>query len=129
MVEKLVVSEWNSEVSHLSITQLAERKFNKIDLIPLTSDMQNLRGHMVEAIASLSKKLKTETPASLATWQELAGVVLCRVTIYNKRRTIEASKLLVDSYRARPNWADACHKDILNTLQPLEIELTKRYNI
>ena len=123
-LEKLMDSEWNERISHHSLSTLHGRKFNKIELLPLTKDLEILRKHLLKQIAALSKALK-EVP-TLQGWKQLAEATLTRLIIFNKRRGGEASKLLTSSFQARPNWKEASSQLIVNSLQPIEKELCKR---
>jgi len=104
--------------------RVAKRRFSKVDLLPLTSDLKKLRLYLINSIDDVSEELKVKL--SLMVWQKLAGRVLCRVAIFNKRRGGEASKMLFNSFQEKPNWEEACPGDIYETLQPLEKELMKR---
>ena len=39
-LEKLMASEWNDRISHHSLTTLHGKKFNQIDLLALTEDLE-----------------------------------------------------------------------------------------
>ena len=65
-LEKLINSEWNERVSHHSLTTLQERKFNQIQLLPLTENLENLSIHILRRISALPKTLK-ENP-TIQSW-------------------------------------------------------------
>ena len=123
-LDTLMVSEWNERISHRCLSALHQRKFNQTELLPLTSDLEVLRKHLLKQIAELSKTLR-EAP-TLQVWKQLAEATLTRLIIFNKRRGGEASKLLISSFKSRPNWKKAAPQLIEDSLQPIEKELCKR---
>ena len=123
-LEKLMDSEWNDRISHHSLTTLHGRKFNRIDLLPLTEDLEKLRKHLLQRISVLMKALK-ENP-TLHRWGELAETTMTRLIIFNKRRGGEASKMLLTNFQTRPDWKQCSSTAIESSLQPIERELCKR---
>lgn len=121
---QLMEAEWNSSVSYHSLGELARKKFNKIELLPLTSDLKQLRTHLMENMGRLTEMLKKEP--SLQLWVQLAEYTVTRCVIFNKRRGGEATKLLVKNYKERPNWSEAATGDVFGNLQPVEKVLCER---
>ena len=124
-LEKLIASEWNERISHPSLSMLQSKKFNKIELLPVTSDLEILRKYLLDQLSGLTKSLEEVTDISI--WKELAETTLTRLIIFNKRRGGEAAKLKVSSFINRPDWKATSIELISNTLQPIEKELCKRY--
>lgn len=73
---KLVEVEWNYHKSNYSMTTLNDRRHNQRDL-PVTSDLQKLKGYTVLKIISLSWKLQSATLTDVHTWRE-NSVKWCR---------------------------------------------------
>ena len=61
---------------------------------------------------------------SISNWQDLAEVTLARVLCFNKRRSNEAARVLVDQYQTRPRWIDE-NSELVQSLQPIEKNLMK----
>ena len=57
------------------------------------------------------------------TWKKLAQVTMSRLILFNKRRSGEVSCLLLKSYQDRPKWEEGVNKEILDSLQGLELTL------
>lgn len=123
--EKLMDAEWNTSISHHSIATLDERKYNKPDLLPITSDLQKLRQFIVSRISSLTVSLRTQP--SLQKWRELVELVLVRLILFNKRRGGETAKILLESYEHRPDWSTTTSEDVIESLTAIEQHLFKRY--
>ena len=96
-LEKLMYSEWNERISHLSMSTLYGRRFNKIELLPLTKGLEIFHKYLCKQISILSKSL-IEVP-TLQSWKELAETTPTRLIVFNKRRGGEASKLTVRGKR------------------------------
>ena len=122
-------SEWTSKVSSAALHTLGERKFNKPEFFPLTSDLVQLRKFQIDEIKALTTKVNgTEhTQPASTTWASLAEVTLTRLILFNKRRGGEAAKLLVESYRNRPSWNTVGIQEVQKSLNPSEQQLIKRY--
>ena len=116
--------EWSVKISSASLRTLADNKFNKNEVMPLTDDLLRLRNFCLEKIQALTLVLK-KSP-SLDKWRELAELVITRITIFNKRRGNEVSSLLVKRFQERKERHHA-HNDILQSLTPLEQQLMQRY--
>lgn len=58
-------------------------------------------------------------------WCDLAKVTLARVLFFNKRRSDETARMLVDQYQTRPRWIDE-DSEIVKSLQPVEKNLLRR---
>ena len=57
------------------------------------------------------------------TWRKLAQITMSRLIFFNKRRGGEVSCLLLKSYQDRPKWEEGMNKEILDSLQGLELTL------
>ena len=122
--EKLLESEWSNKISHHSLNTLSARKFNKVDVLPLTKDLEKLRGHLEHAINVSAKAL--EHYPNPENWSALAQSTLTRLIMFNKRRGGEASKLLMTSYLGWPDWTKANSHEIMESLNEFERDLSKR---
>ena len=58
--EKLMDAEWNASISHYPVVTLDERKFNKPELLPITSDLQKLKQFMFSQICILTVSFKAK---------------------------------------------------------------------
>lgn len=123
--KKLMESEWEFRISHHSLATLSERKYNKVNVLPLAEDIDKLRRYIDEKVTKTSSDLKKD-PKSSERWAFLAKLLLARLVMLNKRRGGEASKLTLKSYNSRPDWTQACNAEIMASLSMFEQELCKR---
>ncbi|CAB3999438.1 Hypothetical predicted protein [Paramuricea clavata] len=86
----LMESEWEYRVSHHSLATLHEWRFNKVNVPPLAEDIANLRSFVDRRIGEESDNLKRKSPTKKR-WTLLARLLLARVLMLNKRRSIQAA--------------------------------------
>lgn len=121
---KLKYAEWPDRVSTIALTTLATKNFNEPDMIPLTTDIIKLREYLDTEAKIASKNL--ESNQSYANWRCLADLVLCSLTIFNKRRGGEVEQLRIVTYENKTDWKNSANKEVLQSLQPMEKELFNR---
>ena len=120
----LYKSEWSVRISSASLRTLADNKFNKQELLPVTDDLLKVKQFCEDSIQHLVDKLKIKP--TLPDWRELADIIVCRITIFNKRRGNEASSVLLKRFTSRKENNGTVHTDILESLTPLEQKLMER---
>ena len=120
----LLKSEWTDTISSNALNTLKRNKGQKVSLLPVTADLRKLREYHTHKIQELATCID-----DYAKWRKLAVLVLSRLTIFNKRRGGEASKLLLEAYSERPDWSKSANEEILSTLQPLERKLLQRVHL
>ena len=99
---KLFEREWGDRVSHQSLRTLSRRKFTKSQVLLLISDLKKVKDHLEEKMRKCSPDLlKKRTKED---WKLMAETTLNRVVLFNKRRSGEASRLLISdpSRRRKP---------------------------
>ena len=102
------------------IQKIAERKFNQEIVLPLTEDIVRVREHILKETQQSMKQL--EQFPETETWRKLAYLVLCRVSIFNKR--IEA--MLLEFYSNTCVDESKGWKELVSSLQPIEQKLMVR---
>lgn len=70
-----------------------------------------------------------QTSPTYSTWRKLAQLTMTRMTIFNKRRGGEVSKLLLETYQTRPGWKGNTNEEVLKSLEPLERKLLNRVDL
>ncbi len=129
----LMTREWKDMISTVALTSLATAKYNKIDLLPHTSDLMLintfLRNEVMECmIIYTNGNLKEMTTNQRRVWfRRLSRVVLAWVTIFNKRRGNEVAAMRLASYQNRPDWHKHANQEIEKSLSIAERNMSKRY--
>ena len=64
---------------------------------------------------------------NVALWKKLAETTLTKIVLFNKRRSSEVSKLLLNSFMNLKNWEETVNDEIASGRKPIEKVLLKRY--
>ena len=72
---------------------LQSKKFNKIKLLPVTSDLEILRKYLLDQLSVSPRSLQEVT--DIPVWKELAEMTLNLLIIFNKRSGRKTPKLKV----------------------------------
>nr|XP_018913562.1 PREDICTED: uncharacterized protein LOC109041627 [Bemisia tabaci] len=120
----LMKTEWTVRVSSTAHANVFERKFNKAELLPLTSDIMNLRGHLDKTIKESRVRL-TSNP-TYENYRKLAVYLLTSTILFNRRRSGEASKMKIEQYKNRVGSDKQTTEELKQSFSPLEIVLCKR---
>ena len=124
---ELMEIEWLNKISSGAMQTLKERRYDKVEVLPLTSDLMLLRDYVNKAL--LCAKEEFEKDSSDANWRRLADLVFVAVTLFNKRRGGEVAKMTLKAFMNRPPWRDIHNVDFKKTLTALELKLLERYII
>lgn len=92
----LIGAEWYTQIGAKAMNTFSARKKNKPQIIPLTRDLQKLSQHVEERLKELSDELNSEFSEKI--WFYLAKHLLVRVLLFNRRRSGEMSKILVEDF-------------------------------
>jgi len=103
-LEKLIASERNERISHRSFSMLQSKKFNKIKLLPVTSDLEILRKYLLDQLSVSPRSLQEVT--DIPVWKELAEMTLNLLIIFNKRsgRKTPKLKVLLSEHSTNSCW-------------------------
>jgi len=122
--KKLVEAEWNSRVNRAAVRRIEKERRSKLQVIPLTEDLQKFRDYLVKSIQQYSHHLRQgKCPQD---WIMLAKCVMSRLILFNKRRRAEVRELRVDEYLARPKWHDSDGGELTMALSSVDRLLAKR---
>ena len=121
----LVQIKWNDEVARIARTELQQRKWNKPQLLPLTSDLQVLRKQLRkvthDSITALSRN-----NSDIVGWRNLATSVLTNLILFNRRRAGEPSMLKIEDFEKR--FRGTINDEIKKTLSTFEQKLCESFN-
>ena len=105
---------------------LKMKKFNKPLLLPLTSDLKELNECIKEEARRWFEQLMRENSDAEA-FRYLALAVLCLIILFNRRRSGEAGRILLENYISHQK-NPSLEEEIRKSLSPLEIKLCEMYN-
>ena len=124
---ELMGIEWNNKVSSGALQTLKERRFDKVEVLPLTSDLLILRNFVSKELVCAKQNLAENF--NDANWKRLSNLVFVAVTCFNKRRGGEVAKMTLKAFINRPAWRDIHNDEFKKSLTILELKLLERYNI
>lgn len=123
--KELFEAEWTDKVSSQALTSLKERKFNKEELLPLTSDLLKLTELVCLSVKSHTKLLQRNPTKD--NWMKLSKSVFVAVTLFNRRRGGEVARMHLSCFTNRPNWIERQNKEMLQSLNQVERKLLDRF--
>ncbi|GBP81159.1 hypothetical protein EVAR_25085_1 [Eumeta japonica] len=96
---QLIESSWKFDVSSNAADDLNLKKWNKVTIVPLASDLKLLKDHLCIAAQNASAQLTQEgNSQNTAAYNELLETVFCRALLLNRRRPGELQRLLLSTY-------------------------------
>lgn len=109
-----------STVSHSAKITINERKFNKVQVLPLMTDIQKLHDHINLQLEQWTKK------SSLDAYIALRKYCLSKIVLFNRKRSGEVEKMLLQHFNnGLSNPQVSPHSDIIENFSSLEKELCK----
>ncbi|CAH2100588.1 unnamed protein product [Euphydryas editha] len=94
----LIVSNWTSDISSNAADDLNLKKWNKVTIVTLATDLKLLKDHLCSAAQKASVQLKDENTQDMAAYNVLAETVFCRALLLNRIRPEELQTLLLSTY-------------------------------
>ncbi|GBP80298.1 hypothetical protein EVAR_37975_1 [Eumeta japonica] len=124
---QLIESSWKFDVSSNAADDLNLKKWNKVTIVPLASDLKLLKDHLCIAAQNASAQLTQEgNSQNTAAYNELLETVFCRALLLNRRRPGELQRLLLITY-VENEHNDYQYEEFDRTLTAGEKILVKRF--
>ncbi|KAJ8301495.1 hypothetical protein KUTeg_020482 [Tegillarca granosa] len=121
----LYKSDWKDDVSSVASNSLNDQKYNKAQLLPLTDDVVKLNKHLQSTANSLCKKIGNNPDL----YSKLAQVLLTQVILFNRRRSGEAERMLLEGFNdAIKNGSGRPDPVVMSTLTEFEKHLCTSHN-
>ena len=103
-------------MSKTALLKITDNKRNQRQKLPLAADLIALRDFLLKQIRKLTSVLMVQRTNPVV-WTALSRLILVRIVVLNKRRSGEASKMLLADYVDRPKCSDP---DVLHQLTAVE---------
>lgn len=116
--------EWSIRISSNALSTLMNRKINSTQLLPITNDLIKLSKYIDNNMRTSREILIKSTTTQ--NWTHLASLCLSKIILFNKRRSGEASRMTIENYLTRPNWADQCTDELKKALSEFEKTLANQ---
>ena len=117
--------DWENRISSVALSTLYSRRSAKPYNLPLAEDINAIRDFLLAQIPLTTAALKAKKSA--INFRRLAEMTLVRIIIFNRRRSGEASRMLLTDYTHRPKWSDAYNTEIASAMSELERHLCTKY--
>lgn len=98
ILKNLIISQWADEVSAQAGTNLNENKWNKEELLPLTSDLKKLNKYLADA--SKEKYDMLQTRNEVEAYHALKEILYCQILLLNRRRPAEVAQVKLQTYQS-----------------------------
>ena len=97
----LLDTYWNAKVSSVALKTRDAQKYDKKELLPLTSDLKKFTETMRERLVTTTERgIHNQDD-----YMDISRSVLARLLVFNKRRPKELGQVLLSSWKNRPtNW-------------------------
>nr|CAI5842379.1 unnamed protein product [Callosobruchus analis] len=120
--------EWSVRISSNALNTLHVKKINAVELLPLTDDLVKLNSFLNNKILFHKQALHL-APQRYEEWRKLASYTLCKIVLFNKRRSGEAAKMTILNYTTRPNWSQAGTDEYKQAMSDLERQLANSLSL
>lgn len=118
---KLCTLNWASEISGQATRSLDDSKYNKPKRIPVANDIKCLNEYLKHEAQRLTDDLREMK--SDKTWRQLAEVTLVQVTLFNRKRSGEMSRMKLSEYKNGMKTSLDAGREVQETLSSFEKHL------
>lgn len=99
VLKELIISQWADEVSAQAGTNLNQNRWNKDELLPLTSDLKKLIAFL-QNIAEKSYIDLMGNQNDMLSYTTLKDVLYTQIILLNRRRPAEVAQLTVSTFKS-----------------------------
>lgn len=99
ILKTLIESQWANEISAQAASDLHKNRWNKKELIPITSDLKKMHSYLVDT----AKKAYTtllENKENVNSYNILKEVLYCQIILLNRRRPAEVGQIKLETYQS-----------------------------
>ena len=121
----LLEIKWNDEIAKLARNELEQRKWNRPQLLPLTSDLQKLRVHLKQTAQTAISLLSTEN-SNINEWRNLATSTLTGLILFNRRRGGEPALMKIEDFEKRMKGGNM-NDEVRKSLSAFELKLCNSF--
>ena len=106
----MIRDEWSAKITSVALRSRKEIKRNEVILLPTPSDLAKLKDYIDSEITESYENLKNNNENSVE-FQKLQAAILCRIIMFNRSRSGETSKILLNDYLMRPDWRQSINDE------------------
>lgn len=101
LLKRVMEIRWHTEINASAHRTIAERKMNKVELLPLSADVCKLSTHLKARIISLCDILNKQP--SISDYVALQRNLLVSITMFNRKRSGEVAEMTTNDYQHPAN--------------------------
>ncbi|CAG9790220.1 unnamed protein product [Diatraea saccharalis] len=122
----LIELNWKFDVSSQASNDLNLKKWNKVTIVPLASDLKMLKQYICDKAKSAASKLVESENSNIEAYVTLAETIYCRILLLNRRRPGELQRLLLSTHQECHNNSYA-HEEFGRAISDAEKMLIKSF--
>ncbi|KAI4455810.1 hypothetical protein MML48_8g00013055 [Holotrichia oblita] len=126
IMKTLVESRWADEISAQAATNLHENRWNKEDLIPLSTDLKKLNDYITTNSEECYEKLQ-KNKEDFYCYTFFKELLYIHILLLNRRRPAEVAQIKVETYKSI-NLEHSQNDEFLMNLTETEKILLKTYH-
>ncbi|CAH2005148.1 unnamed protein product [Acanthoscelides obtectus] len=96
---QLIEANWRFDISTNAANDLNLKKWNKVTLVPLATDLKLLKDYLMKVAANQVSMLQ-KNPSNEKAYTSLLETVYCRLLLLNRRRPGELQRLPIHVYKS-----------------------------
>ncbi|CAH0546511.1 unnamed protein product [Brassicogethes aeneus] len=93
---------WSFEVSTEAANTLNTKKWNKVTMIPLATDLQLLKSYLIKVSEAALSNLE-QKELNVRAYNNLMESIYCRVILLNRKRPSELQRMMLNTYLSTGN--------------------------
>lgn len=122
----LLESNWKFDISTQAANDLNMKKWNKITIVPLASDLKLLKEHLTLKADNAAFRLSNNRNDAKA-YGELLETIYCRIILLNRKRPGELQRLLVSTYEDSEKNINQNYEEFSDAISATEKILMKKF--
>lgn len=123
-MRSVIEKQWSYELSTNASKEILQKKWNKPAFLPLTSDIQIFRNHLINVQQECVNELKNN-PNNVDHYRNLQESILAQLILLNRRRSGEVQRIFLDTYLTAPT--EISQEEVEMSLSEIERQLTKQF--
>uniref|UniRef100_A0A2A4JQQ9 Uncharacterized protein n=1 Tax=Heliothis virescens TaxID=7102 RepID=A0A2A4JQQ9_HELVI len=122
---QLLTDNWRYDISSQAADDLNMKKWNKVTLVPLATDLKLLKGHLLKKVQTCREAIKAKV-ATKTHYCDMVESIYCRVLLLNRRRPGELQRVLLSTYEESTN-PQSHYEEFDKTLSKSEQILLRKF--
>lgn len=123
---QLLDANWRYDVSNHASDDLSQKKWNKLTIVPLASDIKILKDYLHNVSNNIRCLIETGNN-NFKLYTDLLEVVYCKILLLNRRRPGELQRIRLHDYLTSIDHEEGQYEEFNRALNPAERVLIKSF--